>query len=109
MLVEIEAFQNKGYIGDLTAIMETIKKRSAHSELLQTFLKSDTAQRIEAAVSMWDTKKQSQSLNPLLFNYQIEKEQPNESVTGYGLSYQSRPFDTLHKLTLDNEVQYHKR
>lgn len=52
MLVEIEAFQNKGYIGDLTAIMETIKKRSAHSELLQTFLKSDTAQRIEAAVSM---------------------------------------------------------
>ena len=52
MLVEIEAFQNKGYIGDLTAIMETIKKRSAHSELLQTFLKSDTAQRIEAVVSM---------------------------------------------------------
>ena len=52
MLVEIEAFQNKGYIGDLTAIMETIKKRSAPSELLQTFLKSDTAQRIEAAVSM---------------------------------------------------------
>ena len=52
MLGEIEAFQNKGYIGDLTAIMETIKKRSAHSKLLQTFLKSDTAQKIEAAVSM---------------------------------------------------------
>lgn len=49
MLVEIEAFRNKGYIGDLTAIMETIKTRSAHSELLQAFLNSDTAKKIEAA------------------------------------------------------------
>lgn len=46
MLVEINAFNNNGYIDDLAAIMKTIKLRAKKSSALKAFLKTETAKRI---------------------------------------------------------------
>ena len=51
MLQEIKAFQNNGFIGDLAAIMKTVRLRSRQSAPLRAFLKTETAASIEAVLN----------------------------------------------------------
>ena len=50
MLQEITAFNNNGYIRDLSAIMQTLKHRAEKSSALQIFLKTDKAKAILKAI-----------------------------------------------------------
>ena len=50
MLQEVQAFQNNGFIGDLAAIMKTVRVRAKESATLRSFLKTGTAAEIDAAL-----------------------------------------------------------
>lgn len=56
MLMDVKAFHTGGYIGDMAAIMQTIRQRAQHSLPLQQFLQTESAVRITEAIAAFNRK-----------------------------------------------------